>query len=466
MALTSIGRLVGTCGGSTRNRAPPVEATLHGWGRYPVARCRVHEPVDDAALRRALASGPVIARGNGRSYGDSSLQVRGTLLTSRLGRALDLDPVTGVVECDSGVLLADILDHAVPQGWFLPATPGTKFVSVGGAIAADVHGKNHHRCGGFGRHVPWLDLMRADGHVVRCSAEVHPDLFEATIGGMGLTGVIRRAAIRLIPVETAWVRQETKVAPDLYTAIAALDESNEWTYVVAWIDSLAGGASLGRSLIHRGEHAVPEELPEVARATPLLPPSKRTVRMPFDVPGGFLTRWTARAFNVAYWERHRRHPPVKIVDYDSFFYPLDGLLDWNRVYGRGGFLQYQCVFPLEASRAGLTRLLDEIGRSGLGSFLAVLKLLGPPGGGLSFPMRGYTLSLDFPFTPPLLALLDRLDAIVVDHGGRIYLAKDARMNARTFERSYAALGWFEQVRRRHGATGVFRSRQAERLGLA
>ena len=451
---------------SERDIAPRGEALLHGWGRYPVTRCRVDEPADEAALRRAIADGPVIARGNGRSYGDSALQERGTLLTARLGRRGRLDPGTGVLECDSGVLLADILDHAVPRGWFLPVTPGTKFVSVGGVIAADVHGKNHHKVGGFGTHVLWLDLVSADGRVTRCSPDAHTKLFEATIGGMGLTGVIRRAAIRLIPIETCWIRQETVVAPSLDAAIATFQESHNWTYTVAWIDSLVGGAGFGRSLLHRGEHAMPDELPAPARAVPLRPPRKRDVRVSFEVPGGLLNRWTARAFNFAYWERHRRSTAARIVDYDTFFYPLDGLLDWNRIYGRRGFLQYQCVFPLDASQQGLTRLLSEIRGSGLGSFLAVLKLLGPGGGGLSFPMQGYTLALDFPFTPPLLALLDRLDAIVLDYGGRLYLAKDARMSADTFARSYPALEWFEQVRQAHGAAGVFRSRQAERLGIA
>lgn len=449
-----------------RDVAPLGEALLHGWGRYPVTRCRLHEPADEAALQRAVADGPVIARGNGRSYGDSALQARGTLLTARLGRCLRLDPNTGVLECDTGLLLADILDHAVPRGWFLPVTPGTKFVSVGGAIAADVHGKNHHRAGGFGAHVLWLDLVGADGHTVRCSPYAHTSLFEATIGGMGLTGVIRRAAIHLIPIETGWIRQETLVAPNLDAAIVAFQDSHNWTYTVAWIDSLAGGTGFGRSLLHRGEHAMPDELPVAARAAPLRPPRKRAARVAFDVPAGLLNRWTARAFNFAYWERHRRRTAARIVDYDSFFYPLDGLLDWNRIYGQRGFLQYQCVFPLDASQAGLTRLLSEIGRSRLGSFLAVLKLLGPGGRGLSFPMQGYTLALDFPFTPPLLGLLDQLDAIVLDHGGRIYLAKDARMSADTFARSYPTLGWFEQVRHTHGAAGVFRSRQAERLGIA
>lgn len=442
-------------------------APLGGWGRWPVLPCAVARPSTDAELRRAIAAGPLIARGAGRAYGDSALQPACTALTEGLGRAVDLDPATGVMVCDGGALLADALAAAVPQGWFPPVTPGTRFVSIGGALAADVHGKNHHVAGSLGEHVSWLELITADGRALRCSPQEHAPLFAATLGGMGLTGVIRRAAIRMLPVETAWVRQETIVARDLDAAFAAFEASADWTYSVAWIDALARGRNLGRALLHRGEHARRDELPPERRADPLRLPPRRAVAMPFDAPGGLLNAATARLLNLAYWERNRRRTAPRLVDYESFFYPLDGILHWNRLYGRRGFLQYQCVLPLEASGRGLRVMLERIARSGVGSFLAVLKLMGEGRtAGLSFPMRGYTLALDFPASRRLMALLDELDAVALDHGGRIYLAKDARMAAATCWRGYPGAAAFEELRRAVGAAGVFRSRQSERLGFA
>jgi decaprenylphospho-beta-D-ribofuranose 2-oxidase len=439
---------------------------LSGWGRHPVIDCLVHRPSDDSALARCVAGSPVIARGAGRAYGDSALQPTGTILTAGLGGRIELDPGSGVLECDSGVNFADVIAHALPAGWFPPVTPGTQFVTIGGAIAADAHGKNHHVAGSFGDHVLWLDLMGADGCARRCSPIDEPELFRATIGGMGLTGVIRRAAIRMIPVETAWVRQETVVAANLDAAFDAFEASQDWTYSVAWIDALASGRNLGRALVLRGEHARIDELPPERRADPLHLPGRRAATVPFDTPSGLLNNWTARAFNMAYWTRNSHRPGARLVDCQSFFYPLDSLRDWNRLYGKPGFLQYQCVLPLAASRDGLRLLLDRIRASALGSFLAVLKLMGDGRGGMSFPMRGYTLALDFPFTRRLPQLLDALDEIVIGHGGRLYLAKDARMSAETCWRGYDNAAAFEALRRSSGAAGVFRSHQSERLGFA
>jgi decaprenylphospho-beta-D-ribofuranose 2-oxidase len=438
---------------------------LSGWGRYPRIDCRLVEPRDAAEVRRAtLASASLIARGNGRSYGDAALNPAGTLSMLRSDRLLAFDGTTGSLTCEAGVLLSDILEVFVPRGWFPPVTPGTSLVSVGGMIAADVHGKNHHRDGSFGDHVESLDLMLADGRVVTCGPDREPELFRATCGGMGLTGVILSARFRLLPVETAYIRQETLRAPDLDTAMALFEASQGWTYTVAWIDCLSGGARLGRSLLYRGEHARLDELPAELRAAPLAPRRRRPLGVPLDLPGFTLNRWSLRAFNEAYYRRGR--PGEAILDYRPYFYPLDAVSDWNRIYGRNGFVQFQCVLPKEASAEGMRSLLGAIAGAGLGSFLAVLKLFGRQGPGLlSFPMEGYTLALDFPATTPALSLLWRLDAIVAGHGGRLYLAKDARMGTATMRRGYPRLDEFQALRAALDPSGKFSSLQSERLGL-
>ena len=441
---------------------------LSGWGRYPVLPCVTHNPASAQDLTQAIGAGPVIARGAGRAYGDSALQPQGVIAMQSLGKALSLDTGTGVLEADAGASFTDVLAQSVPQGWFVPVTPGTRFATLGGAAAADVHGKNHHVDGGFGDHLLWLDVTDHRGGTRRCSPTEHAELFQATIGGMGLTGIIRRLALKMRPVETAWMRQETVLAPTLEAAVEAFEASGGWTYSVAWIDAMARGRDLGRSVLYRGEHARLDEIPPAARAAPLTPPPRRgTLRVPLDAPGFLLNRLSARAFNLAYWQASRRKAGVQIVDYETYFYPLDGILQWNRLYGRRGFVQYQCVFPLETSLKGMRAMLETVHDAGLGAFLAVLKLMGPQSrGGLSFPMEGYTLALDFPVTRPLPALLARLDAIVTAHDGRLYLAKDARMDAETFRNGYGDLEAFEDLRRKIGAAGVFKSHQSERLGLS
>ncbi len=439
---------------------------LSGWGRYPIVECAVHQPSNDGDLERLISGGPVIARGAGRAYGDSALQSRCTIVTKMLGNSIKFDPLSGVLECDSGVSFATIIGHTLRAGWFPPVTPGTQHVTIGGAIAADVHGKNHHIVGSFGDHVLWFDLMCADGMTRRCSNDSHAELFRATIGGMGLTGLIRRAAIKLIPIETGWVRQEIVVAVDLPSVLNAFEKSRNWTYSVAWIDALSGGTSVGRSILIRGEHARLDDLSNSQRFDPFGVSKKFVATVPLVMPSGLLNRWSARVFNSAYWTRANSRAGASLVDYQSFFYPLDTLNNWNRLYGRPGFLQYQCVLPIDASLNGLRLLLDRIRSASSGAFLAVLKLLGEGRGGMSFPMKGYTLALDFPNTRSLSALFAALDRIVLDHGGRLYLAKDARMSAETFQQSYKSVHMFESIRSRHGAAGVFRSHQSERLGIS
>lgn len=436
---------------------------LAGWGNYPRLDVAVRRFRGDAALGALVAaSASLIARGNGRAYGDAALNPKATVSTLRHDRLLSFDAATGRLTCEAGALLSDLIAIFLPRGWFVPVTPGTRLVTVGGMIAADVHGKNHHLHGSFGRHVESLRLMTGDGRVLDCSRTDHAELFRATIGGMGLTGVITDATFRLMPVETAHIRQETVAGRNLDAVMAAFEESAGWTYTVAWIDCLARG---GRALLYRGEHARRDELPAQYRAQPLTAPPRRRLRVPVTPPEMMLNRFSVAAFNELYY-RKGAGAGTALIDAETFFYPLDAILDWNRIYGRSGFVQYQCVLPKAASRAGLGLLLDRIAAAWAGSFLAVLKLFGPgdaDGGLLSFPMEGYTLALDFPASARNFALLIELDAIVADHGGRLYLAKDARMGVSLLRRGYgAALDRFLAVR---GGDSRFHSLLSQRLGI-
>jgi FAD/FMN-containing dehydrogenase len=435
---------------------------LSGWGKYPRVVVRQVTPSERASAIAALAKEPsLIARGNGRAYGDAALNPLATLSMLNVRHVLAFDPVAGRVTVEAGALLADLIAHILPHGWFLPVTPGTKFVTIAGAVAADVHGKNHHLAGSFATYVEALDIALADGRVLTCSPSAHPDIFAATCGGMGLTGLILNVTLRLLRVETALIRQEIRRCANLLEAMAAFEAARNWTYSVAWIDCLARGASLGRSLLFLGEHARRDEVAPPSAG--LVPARRRTFRIPMDFPSWALNRWSVAAFNELYWRRAR--PASTLVNYDSYFYPLDAVLEWNRIYGRAGFVQYQCVLPKAASAAGLTALLTCISRARAGSFLSVLKLFGAQTGVLSFPMEGFTLALDFPASPATFALLTELDAIVADHGGRLYLAKDSRMGAALFRRSYGQLDAFQALRTRLDPGGRFWSVQSRRLGI-
>lgn len=433
---------------------------LSGWGRTPAHDTRLVQPDDEAGLRAALADGPLIARGNGRAYGDSAVG-RQTVDMRRFDRVLAFDPATGQLVAEAGILLGDIIAAFLPQGWFPAVTPGTKFVTLGGMIAADVHGKNHHRDGGMRGTIDWIDVMDGTGRVQRCTPADNHDLFDRTVGGMGLTGIILRAAIRLRAVETGWIRQTTTPAANLAAAMDLLDAETSATYSVAWIDCLATGDAMGRSLVMTGEHALRDELGR----HPPLPRARGKKSVPFDLPGLALNRYSVRAFNALYWQAGLRRQGTQLVDWDSYFYPLDAILGWNRIYGRKGFLQFQCVLPDATARAGMTALLQAISTSGQGSFLAVLKRLGAEGTGISFPQPGNTLALDFPATARAQALFNRLEAITLDHGGRFYLAKDARLSARVLRAADARIAPFAAARQAEGEAGHFASMQSDRLQL-
>lgn len=405
------------------------------WGRYPKTAQAI---VALAGRSRPLPpfQGHALPHGNGRSYGDSCLDPGGTLLHARsLDRFIAFDPATGTLRCEAGVTLAEIIDHVLPQGWFLPVTPGTRFVTVGGAIANDVHGKNHHRTGSFGHHVLRFELLRSDGSRRECAPSDTDGFFAATIGGLGLTGVVTWAELQLRRVPGRYLEAEN-------IRFGTLDEFFELSresaitheYGVAWIDCLATGAARGRGHFTRADHA-PQATDERGKE-----PGK-PLAMPFTPPLSMVNRLTLRPFNSLYYWRQPQRRKRAATHLLPFFYPLDGIRDWNRMYGRAGFLQYQCIIPPANARDGVDALLAEIAHSGSGSFLAVLKEFGgqPSRGLLSFPRPGTTLALDFPNSgPAVFALLDRLDHIVDEAGGALYPAKDARMSAASFQRAFPA----------------------------
>lgn len=430
---------------------------LHGWGRYPQVEAQQLAPLTVSASRALIgAHGSLLGRGMGRSYGDSALHDC-VLNTRHLQHLLAFDASHGSLRCQAGATLDQLLDFLVPRGWFLPVTPGTRFVTVGGAVASDVHGKNHHLHGCFSEYVDELLLGLADGSLLTCSRSEHAELFHATCGGMGLTGLIVEVALRLTPIRSAYVNQTTFKTANLEDALQGFESQRQRTYSVAWIDCLARGAELGRSVLMVGEHALDG---------PLQLPRQRRLAVPLDMPAALLNHASMQAFNSLYYRRARQAEIERRVDYRRFFYPLDGIGQWNRLYGKRGFLQYQFVIPKAAGLQGMQAILRRIADSRRGSFLAVLKVFGEQNRNpLSFPLAGYSLALDFKYDSGLLALLDELDARVLEHGGRVYLSKDARMSEQTFKRSYPDWEQLQAVRARYGAQGKFISRQAQRLGL-
>ncbi|WP_164985967.1 FAD-binding oxidoreductase [Bosea sp. Tri-44] len=406
-------------------------AVLRSWGGLEARDSALIEPDDWLAGRRG--NPPVLAYGNGRSYGDSCLNDGGGLIAARrLGRILSFDVETGIMVCEAGVLLDEVLKLCVPAGWFPPVTPGTSLVTIAGALANDVHGKNHHRAGTFGRHVRSFELARSDGSVLTCSPIENAELFAATIGGMGLTGLITRIELQLMPVDSAEMLQEAirfDGLDDFFAIAAASDATHDYT--VAWVDSLAGGRHFGRGVFFRANHAPASDTPP-AKAGPTLP-------FPLKPPFPLINRLSLRAFNALYRAAQPRTPEPRRIAYRPFFYPLDRISDWNRAYGPKGLRQFQCAVPMSTAREAVEEMLRLTLRAGESSFLTVLKLFGdvPSPGMMSFPIPGATLTLDFPHRGErTLKLLDALDRIAIEAGGRVNPYKDARMSAATFEASF------------------------------
>ncbi|MBI2379735.1 MAG: FAD-binding oxidoreductase [Gammaproteobacteria bacterium] len=413
-----------------------MSAKRYSWGRYPrypqtLRPVSWRDEVPVALNDTARAGTTTLPWGNGRSYGDSCLAASDRVLAmGGLRRVMSVDWDAGILRAEAGVTLADILALAIPHGWFLPVTPGTQFVTLGGAVANDVHGKNHHRRGTFGAHIRRFALQRSDSGLHVCDANADPALFSATIGGLGLTGVILWVELQLMPVTSSFldvVSTRFGDLPEFFVLSEALDEAHE--YGVAWIDCLARGRTLGRGIYMAANHA---------DDTRLAAPSKRKLAVPLTPPVSLINGLTLRAFNALYYGRHKEKTRTYVSDHDRFFYPLDGILHWNRIYGPHGFQQYQCVIPTAAAHDGISAILAAIADSGTGSFLAVLKRCGdmPSPGLLSFPMAGTSLALDFPESKANQRLFPRLDAIVREAGGRLYAAKDAHMSGEDFRAAY------------------------------
>jgi FAD/FMN-containing dehydrogenase len=413
------------------------------WGNYPAESQKITLLRDRHAPLPLEGSESLLPYGQGRSYGDSCLNTGGLLLgTQALDRFISFDDVSGVLTCEAGVTLAAIIDLVLPRGWFLPVTPGTKFVSLGGAIANDVHGKNHHREGTLGAHVLSFELLTSDGARRLCSRDENAELFAATIGGLGLTGLVTSATIQLKRAASAFLSGRSIKFGNL-DEFFSLSETyvGSHEYTVSWIDCLGAGDALGRGIFMCANLATADEVAAAgAKAGRSLP-----LAVPIMPPISLVNQLTLKPFNWAYYNRQLTSEVTRLWHYNSFHYPLDAIANWNRIYGPKGLLQYQCVVPLADQQAVSRALLAEISRSGQGSFLVVFKTFGArqSPGLLSFPMEGATLALDFPIRgSSTFALLDRLDAIVVEAGGRIYPAKDARMSAKTFQRGYPRLPEF------------------------
>ena len=443
-----------------RTLGAPTREAVSGWGRHPVRPARVLRPE-----RLAIPSGPspLLPRGLGRAYGDAAVPASSEDLvieTARANRLLEFDPASGRLTCEAGLSLADLLRVFLPRGWFPPVTPGTKFVTVGGCVASDVHGKNHHRDGSFGGFVERLKLRTADGSLVICTGSRERELFLATVGGMGLTGLIVEVTFRLHRVESPFIVLETERMGGLDQMLEGLRASaREWPYTVGWIDCLARGGALGRGILMRGRHASRDEAG--GRAFPARP----TLRVPADAPEWLLNPSFMRLFNRLYHAHHGSIRERRVVSYEQFFYPLDALLGWNRLYGRRGFLQYQCALPHAAGAAPVAALLETVAWRGAASFLAVIKDFGPGSEAyLSFPLAGTTLSLDLPYRGrPTEDLIHALNAIGVKAGGRVYLAKDAVTRAEDFALMMPRLSEWKAVRDRWDPQRRFRSAMSVRL---
>ena len=437
----------------------PLLSTISGWGRNPIVTAQVLGSEDLLPITTAAT----LSRGLGRSYGDSSLPTssdRPVACTERADRYLGFDPSTGILRAEAGLSLADLNATFLNRGWFTPVSPGTQFVTLGGMVAADVHGKNHHVSGCFGEHVSQLLLRVADGRLIECSDIQEPELFRATLGGMGLTGHILEVEFRMQSITSPWIWQESERIDNLDSFVAGLrDAADQWPYTVGWIDCLTRGANMGRGLLMKGRWAHRDEAPRQP------PQPKQGPSFPFQLPAWALSRPSVRVFNSLYYWKHLARRRRGIVHPQSFFYPLDAIDNWNLMYGPEGFTQYQCVLPEQAGSQAVQRFMQLLTELGGSSFLCVIKDCGAQGKGmLSFPMKGTSIALDIPIRGQhTQTLIDRLNELVIDDGGRIYLAKDTFTRRDHFRAMENRLDAFNQVRRQWDPTGVIRSAQSARL---
>lgn len=438
---------------------------LSGWGKYPIKNTEVIKPKNLVELLEILNSTQLIARGNGRSYGDSSVGFLKTVDMKNFNKIISFDEKNGYLIAESGVILKDIINKILPKGWFPFVTPGSKFVTLGGMIAADVHGKNHHKDGNFSNFVEWFDLVDAEGKLLRCSKTENPEIFEWTMGGMGLTGIIVKASIKLRSVESSWIKQRVIATKNLEETISLFENNENSTYSVAWIDCLQSDEKfIGRSIFILGEHADLKDLDQNKKIKPFEIPKKINFRIPINLPSWILNYWSIKIFNSFYYFINK-NKKEDLIDWDSYFYPLDKLLEWNKVYGQKGFAQFQCVIPQKNSKIALQKILHKMKECKTGSFLTVLKKFGPEKGKFSFPMEGYTIAMDFPINEKTLFLMKNFDDITSEYGGRIYLAKDSRMSKETFFKTEKRLEEFYNFRKKLNSKMKFESSQSARLKI-
>lgn len=430
---------------------------ITGWGNHPRIKAEVAEPLNLEQLQDGLNSRSVLPRGLARSYGDASLNDH-VVSMLKCNRIIELDELNGEIECESGVSLAQIIKLILPKGFFLPVTPGTRYVTVGGAIASDVHGKNHHVDGCFSKHLIFFDILTQDGKTQRCSPTQNTQLYYRTIGGMGLSGIITMVRFKLKKVETAYIKQRVIKCRDLSEIMAAFEEHRNATYSVAWLDTTQKGNSIGRSVLLLGEHALQSDLAPSSK-DPLVLPKPNKLNLPFFLPSFTINPFTIKVFNTLFYSA-KSNVKSELIDLNSYFYPLDAIGNWNRIYGKSGFTQYQFVIPLDRSEEGIREILEYIANKGRSSFLTVLKLFGKADSDtyLSFPIEGYTVAIDFKINSNIQPFIDGLDNLVEKYNGKIYMTKDA----------FSRLGkkWFETLQQDMPAPtyqNKFRSLMVQRL---
>lgn len=441
------------------------EEVLSGWGNIPKANCKVAYPATEAQLSKHQFENPVIPRGLGRSYADQSTNTNGLVLKmERLNHFLSFDEEKGILVSQAGTNLEEIIEFLGPRGWFPLITPGTKFVTLGGAIANDIHGKAHHVDGSFIACVNWFTIALADGRIVKASREENSDLFYANFGGLGLLGTILTVSIQLRKISSTYFRQKAVVAKNLEEMLAAIDAADEeYTSSVAWIDSLATGNRIGRGVLTMGNLASVDELPTSLKSDPLKIGKRPKLNVPIFLPEFALNTFTVRILNsIIHWKQKGGNG---FFHYDNFFYPLDAIMNWNRGYGKRGFIQYQFVIPITEGHKNITEILKAIASSGCVPFLNVLKKFGKGQGLLSFPKEGYTFAIDFPITKNLKAFTKKLDQMVLDAGGRIYLGKDAFLDEQTFKAMYPEFEEWLAIKKKYDPTNIYTSDLSRRIGL-
>lgn len=442
------------------------EIELSGFGKYPKTKCKVTQPQGLFDINEILKKSSVIPRGLGRSYGDASLNVNGIVAeTALMNRFISFDETSGVVNCEAGVTYKDLLETFVIRGWFPAVTPGTKYVTMGGAIASDVHGKNHHKVGSISSFVRSLRILTASGEIIECSRDKNSGLFWATIGGMGLTGFILDCEIQLKKITSPYIFNKAIKLGNLDTLFDKIEEFNDiYHYSVAWIDVVAKGSSYGRGILLLGNNADIDELPEKLKKRSQFKYIEKKVSVPFEIPFNTLNKLTVSLFNSGIYLTARNTEDFQ--HYDKYFYPLDFVLDWNHIYSKNGLIQYQLNVPLEKGKEAIDKVLKKVVSYGGGSFLAVIKKMGNQDGILSFPFEGYTLSMDFPVKKGTIEMCHELDLILLDYGGRTYLTKDSILDEYTFKQMYN--GYWEkwmEIKMKYDPNNKFTSNLGRRIGL-